>query len=43
MTYDRDLVVAAATSLMTKAVPQLGPVADAPSWLGPPLPAASRA
>jgi EAL domain-containing protein (putative c-di-GMP-specific phosphodiesterase class I) len=43
MTYDRDVVLAAATSLMGKVVPQLGPAADTPSWMTPASELASRA
>jgi EAL domain-containing protein (putative c-di-GMP-specific phosphodiesterase class I) len=41
MTYDRELVAAAARSLMAKVVPQLAPADEADVWLGP-LSAASR-
>jgi EAL domain-containing protein (putative c-di-GMP-specific phosphodiesterase class I) len=41
MTYDRELVTAAARSLMAKVVPQLAPADDAAVWLGP-LTVASR-
>jgi EAL domain-containing protein (putative c-di-GMP-specific phosphodiesterase class I) len=43
MTYDRDVVVAAASSLMSKVVPQLGPTPDLPSWMTPAAELASRA
>jgi EAL domain-containing protein (putative c-di-GMP-specific phosphodiesterase class I)/DICT domain-containing protein len=42
MTYDRDLVTAAASSLMARVVPQLAPAVEFPSWLGAPS-LASRA
>ena len=35
MTYDRDVVAAAASALVTRIVPQLGPVPDLPSWMVP--------
>jgi hypothetical protein len=35
MTYDRDVVAAAASALMSRVVPQVGPVGELPSWMVP--------
>jgi len=35
MTYDRDVVAAAASALVSRVVPQLGPVPDLPTWMLP--------
>jgi hypothetical protein len=43
ITYDREVVAAAATSLLTRVVPQLGTPPELPSWLGASPPLASRA